>query len=180
MSSPDVVSDDKLFRTWTFWYLIPDRYKIPGQRWNDYLHALSTFDTIDEMWAVFNSVGAASQLPKGSRFYIFKKGIRPLWEDHANVGGKVISIEHPIQRAKKPKIADRWMDLVLAVLGETIANSDAINGVEFTVRKETYNIAIWAAPSGDEIANGLSQELTRLVRWQSQVKVTPIEVSPPK
>lgn len=169
--------DGKLYRTWSLWYLIPDRYHIGGNDWTDFLHELNTFDTIEGMWETLNSIGRAASLPKGSRFYIFRKGVRPLWEDRANKGGKLISIEHPIANAKKQKISDRWTDLVLSVLGETIANSDIINGVEFTVRKGTYNTCVWLAPCEDQATAVVEKELSRIINWKSPIKVTKIEVA---
>jgi translation initiation factor 4E len=154
--------------------MIPDHYQI-RENWTDFLHLLNTFDSIDEMWATLNSVGRAAQLPKGSRFYIFKKGVQPLWEDPANAGGHLISIEHPIANAKKPKISDRWIDIVLSVLGESIVNSELINGVEFTVRKETYNIALWTGPIDEAQRVALERELARIVAWKGPVKHTKIE-----
>lgn len=173
----DTEGDGKLFRTWTLWYLIPDSYDnhIPGNDWTDYLHPLSTFDTIDAMWETLNSIGKAAQLPKGSRFYIFRKGVRPLWEDHANTGGALVSIEHTIANAKKQKISDRWTDLILSILGETFAKSDLVNGIEFTVRKGTYNICVWLSSCSAEEVSTVEKELNRIVNWKSPVKVTPIE-----
>ena len=170
-----VQSDDgKLFRTWCLWYLIPDRYQIRGNDWTNFLHMMTTFDTIDEMWATLNAVGRATSLPKGSRFYLFKKGVKPLWEDRANAGGKLVSIEHAILKAKKQKICDRWIDLVLSVLGETISHSETVNGVEFTVRRGTYNICIWLGPCDDQITEQIQKDLGRIVAWKSPIKVTPI------
>jgi translation initiation factor 4E len=156
------------------WYIVPDRYAIKPSEWNDYLHVMSTFDTVHDMWATLNAAGRATQLPKGSRFYVFKKGVKPLWEDRQNEGGRLISIEHSIGNARKAKIADRWIDVVLAVLGESMARSDLVNGVEFTVRKETYNICLWTCPCDDAAALVIQQEVARLVNWKSQVKVSMI------
>ena len=170
-------SELKLYRTWTLWYLIPDRYQIRGNDWTDYLHTLNTFDTVEDMWATLNAVGRAPQLPKGSRFYLFKRGVRPLWEDPANTGGRLVSIEHQIANAKKAKINDRWIDLVLAVLGESMENSGVVNGVEFTVRKGTYNICLWLAPCKDDVAAVIERELGKIVNWKSPIKVTKITAS---
>jgi translation initiation factor 4E len=175
--SPPVEGDGKLLRQWSLWYLVPDRYQMHITDWSDFLHVLNTFGTIDEMWATLNSVGKAAQLPKGSRFYIFKLGVQPLWEDRANQGGRLISIEHPIANAKKPKISDRWTDLVLAVVGESIANAELINGIEFTVRKQTYNICVWVSPCDDARVAVLEKELARLVRWATPIKVSVIDVA---
>jgi hypothetical protein len=106
--------------------------------------------------------------------------VQPLWEDRANCGSRLISIEHQIQNAKKPKISDRWTDVVLGLVGESIANSKMIKGVEFTVRKETYNIALWMAPIPNPLVDEIGKDLQKLVAWKSPIKIQPIDPAPPK
>lgn len=170
-----VEKDGKLYREWTLWYLIPDRYTMKEAAWKDFLHPIADFDSIEKFFAALNSVEKASLLPKGCRYYVFRKGVVPLWEDVANNGGHEISIEHQIAKAKKPKVNDRWEDVLFSVIGESFPNSDKINGVEFTVRTETFKICIWVAHSPEEVTNAISSELSKLIRWNSPVKVNDIK-----
>lgn len=172
-------TDGKLFRTWCLWYLIPDRYSMKDSDWNDFLHLMNQFDSIDDMWATLNCIERSAQLPKGCRYYVFKKGVRPVWEDKSNVGGYEISIEHPIVKSNRKKITDRWIDLVLAVLGESIASSDWINGVEFTVRAETFKISIWTSPCPSADADAIKTALSHIINWKNQIKQTIIQPAPP-
>lgn len=144
--------------------------------WNDFLHQLNNIESIDDLWATINAVELAARMPKGCRYYIFKKGVRPLWEDRANQNGSEISIEHPTVKAKRQKITDRWMDVVLSVLGESIAESDAINGIEFTVRASTFKISLWVADSPEPTYNTIKNELQKIVNWTTQAKITPIQL----
>ena len=171
-------TDGKLYRTWSLWYLIPDRYSMKVTDWNDFLHILNTCDSIDDMWATLNAIERAAQLPKGCRYYIFKKGVRPVWEDKSNVGGYEISIEHPIPKSQRKKITDRWVDVVLSILGETISNSELVNGVEFTVRAQTFKIGIWTSPCKQNEADAIKTDLSRLVNWKTQIKQTIIQPAP--
>ena len=171
-------TDGKLYRSWSLWYLIPDRYSMKVQDWNDFLHIMNTFDSIDDMWATLNAIEKAAQLPKGCRYYIFKKGVRPVWEDKSNVGGYEISIEHPVLKSVRKKITDRWVDVVLSILGENISNSELINGVEFTVRAQTFKIGIWTSRCSQAEADAIKTDLSHLVNWKTTVKQTIIQPVP--
>lgn len=172
MSAP-IEKDGVLYRKWTLWYLIPDRYTMKDADWKEFLHKGCDFETISDFWAALNSLEKAAFLPKGCRYYVFKQGVVPLWEDISNRGGCEISIEHPIAKTKKQKINDRWEDALMSVIGETMPNSEAVNGLEFTVRTETFKISFWAAKCKDEIKDSLSAELKKIVKWNTEVKVTP-------
>lgn len=46
-------------------------------------------------------------LPRGSTFFLFRNGIRPMWEDEANIGGGRFYFN-----MKKSKITNKiWEDL---------------------------------------------------------------------
>lgn len=46
-------------------------------------------------------------LPRGSTFFLFRKGIRPMWEDEANIGGGRFFFN-----MKRSKITNKiWEDL---------------------------------------------------------------------
>ncbi|OHT01230.1 Eukaryotic initiation factor 4E family protein [Tritrichomonas foetus] len=169
--------DDRLYRVWSFWYLIPDRSLNRNASWREFLHEMGEISKIDQLWATLNSVEQPSKLPKGCRYYIFKRGVAPLWEDSKNLHGYEISIEHPILKAKRQKISDRFIDVVLSVLGETFSHSESINGLEFTVRAGTYKIAIWTKAIPDEEREVIANELLKIVNWKSQVKIETITVS---
>ena len=171
----DLVKDGTLYRNWSLWYLIPDRFTMKNSDWTDFLHKVCDFSTIDQFWEVLNSYEKASSLPKGCRYYVFKRGVKPLWEDPSNSGGFELSIEHQISHSKKQKINDRWEDILMALIGEILPHSELINGVEFTIRAETFRIKLWIAPCNKEIIPEISSEFSRIVKWKSSVQVTDIK-----
>ena len=48
---------------------------------------VSTFDTVEDFWALYNHIQTPSGLNHGSDYYLFKEGIKPMWEDPQNVDG---------------------------------------------------------------------------------------------
>jgi len=164
-----------LLRQWTFWYLIPDRFTIKSANWDEFLHRLADFETIEEFWGILNSIEKASLLPKGCRYYVFKRGIRPLWEDRNNAGGIELSIEHVIAKSKKEKINDRFEDVVLSLIGETIAHSEHINGIEFTIRTDKFRMNLWVSATGKPFKDEISADLLKLARWKAQVTTSDIK-----
>lgn len=85
-----------------------------------------------------------SLLPSVSDYHIFKKGIRPVWEDEANKrGGKWIV------RLKKG-VADRyWEDLLLAMIGDQFAEAgDEVCGAVLSVRGGEDVLSVWTRIDG--------------------------------
>lgn len=62
-------------------------------------------------FSLYNHISPASELRQGSDFSLFKKGIRPMWEDEANKRGGRWLIN--IDRKQRSSDLDRfWLDVV--------------------------------------------------------------------
>ncbi|ANB14731.1 translation initiation factor eIF4E [Sugiyamaella lignohabitans] len=87
--------------SWTFWFL----HRGPGQNFSNYLDAtrqIGSFDTVEEFWDIYSHLRRIDKLPFTSEYQLFRKGVKPLWEDEVNVnGGKwVIRLERPKERRR--------------------------------------------------------------------------------
>lgn len=128
-----------LRHSWVFWFR-PPISKLNG--FVDYektLHAMAGFDTAEDFFKVYRHLKRPSALPLVSDYHIFKKGIRPVWEDEENKhGGKWIV------RLKKG-VADRyWEDLLFAIIGDQLAEvSEEICGAILSVRNGEDILSIW-------------------------------------
>merc|ERR550525_2042255 len=61
---------------------------------------------------------------------LFRDGISPEWEDHANAGGGHFQILlKPNAQGGGGQIDEYWNNLVLGIIGETIDHGDIITGV---------------------------------------------------
>ncbi|KAG5305259.1 eukaryotic translation initiation factor 4E [Histoplasma capsulatum G186AR] len=127
--------------TWIVWY------RPPTPKHSDYEKstiALASISSVESFWAVYSHLKRPSQLPAVSDYHIFKKGIRPVWEDEANKrGGKWIV------RLKKG-VADRyWEDLLLAMVGDQFAEaSDEVCGAVLSVRSGEDVLSVWTRIDG--------------------------------
>lgn len=46
---------------------------------------ITSFDTVEDFWSLYNHIRVASELKQGNDYSLFKKNIRPMWEDAGNV-----------------------------------------------------------------------------------------------
>lgn len=76
-SDDGAVRTEHLFKhplqnTWTLWYLENDRTK----SWEDMLNEITSFDTVEDFWSLYNHIKPPSEIKLGSDYSLFKKGIR--------------------------------------------------------------------------------------------------------
>ena len=143
-SSINTAKDKKehpLKSTWVIWY------RPPTPKYSDYEKstiALASMSSVESFWGVYSHLKRPSLLPSVSDYHIFKKGIRPVWEDEANKrGGKWVI------RLKKG-VADRyWEDLLLAIVGDQFAEAgDEVCGAVLSVRSGEDVLSIWTRIDG--------------------------------
>ena len=134
-------SGHPLKSTWIVWY------RPPTSKHSDYEKstiALAHFSTAEAFWAVYSHLKQPSTLPAVSDYHIFKKGIRPVWEDEENKkGGKWII------RLKKG-VSDRyWEDLLLAMVGDQFAEAgEEVCGAVLSVRSGEDVLSVWTRIDG--------------------------------
>ncbi|RDW93083.1 eukaryotic translation initiation factor 4E [Aspergillus mulundensis] len=142
-SKPSVpaLKEHTLRSTWIIWY------RPPTPKYSDYEKStapLASISSVESFWSIYSHLKRPSLLPTVSDYHIFKKGIRPVWEDEANKkGGKWIV------RLKKG-VADRyWEDLLLAMIGDQFAEaSDEVCGAVLSVRSGEDVLAVWTRIDG--------------------------------
>lgn len=57
---------------WTLWYLENDRSK----SWEDMQNEITSFDTVEDFWSLYNHIKPPSEIKLGSDYSLFKKNIR--------------------------------------------------------------------------------------------------------
>jgi translation initiation factor 4E len=140
-NGPAGPGEHALKSTWIVWY------RPPTPKYSDYEKStvpLASISSVESFWAVYSHLKRPSLLPTVSDYHIFKKGIRPVWEDEANKrGGKWIV------RLKKG-VADRyWEDLLLALVGDQFAEAgDEVCGAVLSVRGGEDVLSVWTKNDG--------------------------------
>ena len=144
---PDI-QHHNLAAEWTFHYLIPSREGNKNTLWEQFLKKFHDFRSLEDFFGIMNVVEKPGRLPQGCRYYVFKKGIKPLWEDEKNANGQQIIIDFPINKKGHDKnsdtIANKWQDFALHMLIQDQKDfSDHANGIEFNNRGKALKIAFW-------------------------------------
>jgi len=90
---------------------------------------------------------------------MFKKGIKPVWEDTANCkGGKWIL------RLKKGLSSRIWENLLLAIIGEQFLVGNEILGCVCSVRNQEDIISLWNKTADSQpIINRIRDTMRRLL-----------------
>lgn len=124
---------------WVLWYLKNDRTK----QWEDCLKEVATFDTVEDFWALYNHIQLASGLGWGSDYYLFKEGIRPMWEDKANVQGGRWLVQ--VEKNRRTEVLDQyWLELLMAMIGEQFEDlGEEICGAVVNIRNKGDKVSLW-------------------------------------
>lgn len=124
---------------------------------------------------LYHHVPNPSQLPEKATFYLFRDGIQPAWEDEANLGGGIWSVQFPRERTAG-KIGKHWCNLMLSAIGETLdvpfpagarpvssleQSPSVVAGVALAARNNFYRLSVWtlAPPDANKSADDPVQRL---------------------
>ncbi|XP_016987308.1 eukaryotic translation initiation factor 4E1-like [Drosophila rhopaloa] len=135
-----------LQNTWTLWLLNTDL----GQSWEDRLNQIASFSTVNQFWSVYYRIEPPSKLKLGSDYSLFKKNIRPMWEDPTNIqGGRWLII---VRGTSKDELDIIWLDVMLCLIGEACDHCDQICGAVVRIRNKVSKVSIWTNDAKDEDA----------------------------
>ncbi|KAF2751737.1 eukaryotic translation initiation factor 4E [Sporormia fimetaria CBS 119925] len=135
-----------LMNTWTLWFTKPPSGK--GDNWNELLKEVISFESVEEFWGIYNNITPTSELALKSDYHLFKKGVRPEWEDVQNKhGGKWA---YQFKDKKAVNIDALWLHVMLAAIGENLEDEDdnEVMGVVVNVRRGFYRIGLWTRTVG--------------------------------
>jgi translation initiation factor 4E len=84
-------------------------------------------------------------LPLGSYIYLFKKTVKPVWEDDNNKNGGAF-----ILRFKKSQSNRVWEDILLGLISGKEEVYNKLNGVRIKVKKDYAEMDFWLSTVDDE------------------------------
>ncbi|KAF2007290.1 eukaryotic translation initiation factor 4E [Amniculicola lignicola CBS 123094] len=135
-----------LMNNWTLWFTKPPSGK--GDNWAELLKEVISFDSVEEFWGIYNNITATSELAQKSDYHLFKKGVRPEWEDAQNKHGGKWAFQFKDKKAIN--IDALWLHVMLAAIGENLEDEDdnEVMGVVVNVRRGFYRIGLWTRTVG--------------------------------
>ncbi|MCJ1363566.1 hypothetical protein MMC16_002673 [Acarospora aff. strigata] len=131
---------------WTFWH---DKYvpptsastSAPSSYANRLTLMYGEIHDIKEFYQVYNHT-PVENLRQRDSFHLFKRGVKPVWEDPRNVNGGSWTFRVP-----KEKSTEFWMMVQVIAVGEgfddVIGKADDICGLSLTTRFTSNLISIW-------------------------------------
>lgn len=109
MGPPQIISEKgggekhEINECWTFWYVYTlshneKKKQSKKNRHNEYiLHEVYSFDTIEDFWCMYNNIYKVHEIMPNTDYMLFKKGVRPEWEDPQNREGGKWVVTLPIE-----------------------------------------------------------------------------------
>ena len=94
---------------------------------------------------MYNNTYMISEIIPNTDYLLFKKGIRPEWEDpHNNQGGKWV-VTLPIEEDMEEECDYAWLHLLMNLVGGHFEEeiNEIINGIIFSIRDKHYRISLW-------------------------------------
>ena len=146
--SKELAVKHPLQNKWAWWFYKNEK----GKAWEANLRLITTFDTVEDFWAIYNHIKYAGKLPSGCDYCVFKDGIKPMWEDDKNKqGGRwlVNSIKD-----RRPDLDRIWLETLLCLVGEAFDDfSDLVCGTVVQIRPKADKLAIWTGNAKEQQAN---------------------------
>ena len=101
---------------------------------------------------MFQNTFSVREVISNTDFLIFKKGIRPEWEDPANKNGGKWVVTMPIEDAMEEECEKAWLNLLLHMIGGLFEyeQRNVINGVVFSIRDKHLRLTLWSSVGDEE------------------------------
>ncbi|KAH6845510.1 translation initiation factor eIF 4e-like domain-containing protein [Chaetomium sp. MPI-CAGE-AT-0009] len=166
VARPAGPSTHQLRSSWVFWFRPPISKANGFIEYEKTLHPIATVDSVEHFFKVYQHLKRPSTLPLVSDYHLFKKGIRPIWEDEENKnGGKWVV------RLRKG-VADRyWEDLLLAIIGDQFGEAgEEVCGVVLSVRNGEDILSIWARANGQRVLK-VRETMRRILSFPPDTKL---------
>jgi translation initiation factor 4E len=126
----------------TFWY----QHFVKGEdSFEDSLHPVANIDTVEQFWAYYQHFKRPTNLPVGSYIYLFKRNVKPVWEDPSNKQGGAFVLR--FDRAKSNRM---WEDILLGFVSAKADVYANLNGIRIKVKKDFAEIDFWVSTVDDD------------------------------
>jgi len=156
-------TEHRLQHTYGLWYIGKTNY----QQYDLTLKKIGRFASVEQFWALYSHLVRPSELHSPSDFFLFKDGIKPMWEHKGNREGGQWQV-----RLNKGLAARCWENLVLAVLGEQFNVGDEICGAGVSMRQKKDCISLWNKNSSDdEVVSKLREVLKKVLNLPSHIQL---------
>ena len=165
----------KFSKTWTFWetYISKEK-KLEYNDSNKLIFKWDDIITFFQFWNKYPGKDIKNILFDGNNlkyFFnekyrinsmnIFQEGIKPMWEDEQNKGGKYFQLDYKIKNDEMDTFSElaniHWKKLALTTMGGSIPHAEYINGIRFVDKTDfdrgkiiMFRIEVWVRKNMEE------------------------------
>ncbi|CAF0743964.1 unnamed protein product [Brachionus calyciflorus] len=152
--------------SWSFWFYKANRHN----NWTDNLILLATVDYVEDFWSVYNHLKPVEYLSDGCDYAVFKKGIKPMWEDEQNQNGGrwLLNIE---KRASSNFLNGLWLNVLLSLIGSHYDDEiQYINGCVLNVRFKSNKLALWTnSYENKQVQNKIVKQIKKEINLNDSI-----------
>jgi len=168
--SPAEIEEQKhqLHNMWKFWYFENNKER----NWEDNLRVVSPFTTVEDFWSVYNHIKSASEIRNGCSYFVFKDGLKPMWEDEGNRHGGRWLIN--FDRRQRNQLDDKWLEVLLCLIGEAFdEDGDDICGAVVDIRGKVDKISVWTADcKNKERIMNIGKKIKQRLQLEQSIQMT--------
>lgn len=106
--------------------------------WHEGITCVGRFNTVQGFWSIYSHILRPNDIRPSMDLMLFREGIQPMWEDAHNEAGGKISFQ-----VKKGVVSYVWEALILALIGETLPDTDEVCGLILNIRHQHDGINVW-------------------------------------
>ena len=165
----------KFSKTWTFWetYISKEK-KLECNDSNKLIFKWDDIITFFQFWNKYPGKDIKNILFDGNNlkyFFnekyrinsmnIFQEGIKPMWEDEQNKGGKYFQLDYKIKNDEMDTFSElaniHWKKLALTTMGGSIPHAEYINGIRFVDKTDfdrgkiiMFRMEVWLRKNMEE------------------------------
>jgi len=137
LTKDDAAGKHPLECSWVLWY---QGRASSTTKWEETLQAIAVFNTVEDFWSTYNHIKRPSEIDGNGDYYLFKDGVKPVWEDERNKAGGTW-----VANSENKTMDDQWEGLLLALIGEALEDDDddMICGGRLQKRGRGVKIMLW-------------------------------------
>ena len=96
---------------------------------------------------MYNNITKVEDLMPNTDYMLFKKGVRPEWEDAQNKDGGKWVVTLPIEEDMEEECDNAWIKILVTLISGNIEANEMenINGIVLSVREKHLRLSLWCS-----------------------------------
>jgi translation initiation factor 4E len=129
---------NQLESAWTLWFeLRPEVEENKSMIFVDRLKEVCTMDSVEQFHQYYTYMKTPDELPVHATLYIFKDGVRPMWESFPEGGCWSFRLKRDDSRLRGV-----WDELMMSCVGEGLG-SENVAGIVLGSRTKEFVLSVW-------------------------------------